>query len=97
MLKPSIDELLEGIQSRFALTIVVAKRARQLQLTPNEYTIEEPVGIANNEVAMALEELNAKELEYYLTRTELEHAQEKKLLAQLEMRAQLDALENENE
>ncbi len=76
MLKPSIDELLEEIHSRFALTIVIAKRARQLQLTPEEYAIEEPVGSANNEVAKALEELNAHKLEYYLNREALETAQE---------------------
>lgn len=76
MLKPSIDELLEEIHSRFALTIVIAKRARQLQLTPEEYAIEEPVGSANNEVAKALEELNAHKLEYYLNRQALETAQE---------------------
>lgn len=67
MLKPSIDELLNEIHSRFALTIVIAKRARQLQLNPDDYKVDEAVGRDNNEVAKALEELNAEKLDYYLT------------------------------
>jgi len=68
MLKPSIDELLSEINSRFALTIVIAKRARQLQLNPSDYkVVENPVGHDNNEVAKALEELHADNLNYYLT------------------------------
>jgi DNA-directed RNA polymerase omega subunit len=68
MLKPSIDELLSEIHSRFALTIVIAKRARQLQLNPSDYKVgENAVGRDNNEVAKALEELNADKLDYYLS------------------------------
>jgi len=76
MLKPSIDELLKGINSRFALTIVIAKRARQLQLSPDDYKVEEPVGHDNNEVAKALEELYADKLDYYLTPESAEEAKE---------------------
>lgn len=75
MLKPSIDDLLEEINSKFALTIVIAKRARQLQLSPEDYKIENPVGKANNEVARALEELYADDLEYYLDKESLLAAQ----------------------
>lgn len=76
MLKPSIDELLNEINSRFALTIVIAKRARQLQLNPTDYKVEEPVGHDNNEVAKALEELYAEKLDYYLTPESAEEAKE---------------------
>lgn len=75
MLKPSIDDLLEEINSKFALTIVIAKRARQLQLSPEDYKVEVPVGKANNEVARALEELYADDLEYYLDKESLLAAQ----------------------
>lgn len=66
MLKPSIDELLGQINSRFALTIVIAKRARQLQLSPDDYKVKYPVGQDSNEVAKSLEELHSYKLEYYL-------------------------------
>jgi|GEM_PF-291324 DNA-directed RNA polymerase, omega subunit len=75
MLKPSIDELLKEVNSRFALTIVIAKRARQLQLNPDDYKVETPVGHDNNEVAKSLEELNSNKLEYFLSREEAELAQ----------------------
>jgi len=77
MLKPSIDELLGEINSRFALTIVIAKRARQLQLNPSDYkVVDNPVGRDNNEVAKALEELYAGKLNYYLTPESAEAAKE---------------------
>jgi len=76
MLKPSIDELSNEINSRFALTIVIAKRARQLQLNPSDYKIEDPVGRDNNEVAKSLEELYADKLDYYLTPESAEAAKE---------------------
>lgn len=84
MLKPSIDDLLEEINSKFALTIVISKRARQLQLTPDDFKVEEPVGPANNEVAKSLEELNADTLEYYLDCEEMQQAQELAIVEALE-------------
>ena len=79
MLNPSIDELLNEIHSKFALTIVIAKRARQLQLNPDDYQVEIPVGEENNEVSKALEELHAHKLDYYLTPESAAKAREEEL------------------
>lgn len=68
MLRPSIDDLLEEVDSRFELTVVIAKRARQLQIHPEDYRVKEPVGEDINEVARALEELYAHDLPYFANR-----------------------------
>lgn len=53
MIYPKIDSLLEKVDNRFTLVIVVAKRARQLTNGEHKLTkcnSEKPVTIAANEV-----------------------------------------------
>jgi len=61
MLYPSIDKLLEIIDSKYSLVSVAAKRARQMAINHDErlpkYVSEKPVG-------KALEEIYAGELTY---------------------------------
>ncbi|QHS22195.1 DNA-directed RNA polymerase subunit omega [Virgibacillus sp. MSP4-1] len=60
MLEPSVDELLEKINSKYALVILSAKRARELQFT-DDPMIEEVK--SNKLVGTALEEIRAEKLE----------------------------------
>jgi DNA-directed RNA polymerase subunit omega len=73
MIKPRMDELLEQVDSRYALVIVAAKRARQI----NNYhhQIGEGFGLADapppmvlsrskNHLTMALEEIADGKLAY---------------------------------
>ncbi|WP_234998375.1 DNA-directed RNA polymerase subunit omega [Salirhabdus sp. Marseille-P4669] len=60
MLDPSIDELLEKINSKYALVILSSKRAREMQDT-RDPMIEKP--ISHKLVGVALEEIRANKLE----------------------------------
>jgi len=60
MLYPSIDSLMEKLDSKYTLVTVVAKRARQLQ-TKNDCVVEKTV--SKKFVGKALEEINAGKIE----------------------------------
>ncbi|WP_419883785.1 DNA-directed RNA polymerase subunit omega [Peribacillus sp. B-H-3] len=61
MLYPSIDSLLEKIDSKYSLVSVAAKRARVMQIK-NDCRIEKPVSF--KPVGKALEEIHTGELTY---------------------------------
>ncbi|WP_153124145.1 DNA-directed RNA polymerase subunit omega [Peribacillus tepidiphilus] len=61
MLYPSIDSLLNKIDSKYSLVSVAAKRARQLQVN-NDTKLKKPVSHKN--VGKALEEIHAGILTY---------------------------------
>ncbi|KYD09498.1 DNA-directed RNA polymerase subunit omega [Caldibacillus debilis] len=56
MLYPSIDDLLQKVDSKYLLVTIAAKRARQIQDT-KEYYLDHYVSEKN--VGKALEEINA--------------------------------------
>ncbi|WP_020059204.1 DNA-directed RNA polymerase subunit omega [Bacillus sp. 123MFChir2] len=61
MLNPSIDSLLQKIDSKYTLVTVAAKRAREMQ-EHNDCGVERPV--SHKFVGKALEEINAQILNY---------------------------------
>ncbi len=64
MIKPSIDELIEKVDSKYTLVVAAAKRAREL-LNGKPKQIETK---SNKPVSIALEELAAGRLLYERTR-----------------------------
>ncbi|SET84407.1 DNA-directed RNA polymerase subunit omega [Salinibacillus kushneri] len=60
MLEPSVDELLEKVNSKYALVILSAKRARELQFTKDPMIDHVK---SNKLVGTALEEIRAEQLE----------------------------------
>lgn len=64
MLYPSVDALLEIIDSKYSLVSVAAKRAREMQIK-NDCRIEQPVSYKS--VGRALEEIYAGKLVYIKT------------------------------
>ncbi|MGM9925322.1 MAG: DNA-directed RNA polymerase subunit omega [Bacillus sp. (in: firmicutes)] len=70
MLYPSIDSLLNKIDSKYSLVSVAAKRARQMQINEDQ-RIAKTVSYKN--VGKALEEINAGILTY--THETPEHTQ----------------------
>ncbi|WP_409292173.1 DNA-directed RNA polymerase subunit omega [Peribacillus sp. SCS-37] len=62
MLYPSIDSLLNKIDSKYSLVSVAAKRARQLQESSETTKLPKPVSHKN--VGKALEEIHAGILSY---------------------------------
>ncbi len=67
MLYPSIDSLLNKIDSKYSLVSVAAKRARKMQVNDDQ-KIEKTVSFKN--VGKALEEINAGILTYTHESTE---------------------------
>ncbi|MEC2074639.1 DNA-directed RNA polymerase subunit omega [Metabacillus fastidiosus] len=61
MLYPSIDVLMNKLDSKYTLVTVAARRAREMQ-EQNDQQIEKPV--SDKFVGKALEELNAGLLDY---------------------------------
>lgn len=61
MLYPSIDSLLERIDSKYSLVSVAAKRARSMQQTRDERL---PKYVSHKSVGKALEEIYDGELTY---------------------------------
>ncbi len=63
MIKPGISELMEHMDSRYTLAMIVAKRARELALDTAAPLVkvdsDKPVTIAVNEVAAGLIEASA--------------------------------------
>ncbi|MBO8155294.1 MAG: DNA-directed RNA polymerase subunit omega [Bacillaceae bacterium] len=60
MLEPSIDSLMEKVPSKYALVILSAKRAREMQDTKKSL-IEEPK--SHKYVGRALEEINEQKIQ----------------------------------
>ena len=58
MIKPGISELMQGMESRYTLAMIVAKRARELALDTTTPLVkvksDKPVTIAVHEVAEGL-------------------------------------------
>ncbi|GAB7388079.1 DNA-directed RNA polymerase subunit omega [Bacillaceae bacterium] len=65
MLYPSIDKLLEKVDSKYKLVTIAAKRARQLR-DHADLTIDKPV--SKKHVGMALEEIAADQIHYEPTK-----------------------------
>lgn len=65
MLYPSIDSLLEKIDSKYSLVSVAAKRARIMQLEKNERL---PKYVSYKYVGKALEEIYSGELTYRISK-----------------------------
>ena len=61
MLYPSVDSLLQIIDSKYSLVSVAAKRAREMQMK-NDCRVENP--ISHKSVGRALEEIYAGKLIY---------------------------------
>ncbi|WCN39032.1 DNA-directed RNA polymerase subunit omega [Aneurinibacillus uraniidurans] len=61
MIYPSIDKLLENVDSKYTLVTIASKRARQMRES-NEFLIEKPVSYKH--VGTALEELYAGKIEF---------------------------------
>ncbi|WP_409305367.1 DNA-directed RNA polymerase subunit omega [Peribacillus sp. SCS-155] len=61
MLYPSIDSLLQKIDSKYSLVTVAAKRARQMQVK-DDSKLEKPV--SHKQVGRALEEIHTGQLTY---------------------------------
>lgn len=68
MLDPSIDSLLNKIDSKYSLVSVAAKRARYMQIHGDGQKLTKPVSFKN--VGKALEEINAGILTYTHETTE---------------------------
>jgi DNA-directed RNA polymerase subunit omega len=76
MIKPRIDELLANVGERYALVIVAAKRARQInnyhhQLGEGTFDDFAPPLVesrSKNSLTMALEEISEGKIEYEYTR-----------------------------
>lgn len=70
MYKPSIDELLEKVENRYSLAMVVSKRSRQIT-DGDDVTIK--VKDREKPIDIAIEELDADQLTYRrLTEEEIE-------------------------
>ena len=77
MIKPRIDELLNHVDSRYALVIVAAKRARQInnyhhQLGEGTFDDNPPPLVesrSKNYLTMALEEVSQGKLKYQYSKT----------------------------
>lgn len=61
MLHPSIDDLLDIIDSKYTLVTIAAKRARELR-EDESLTLDRPV--SKKYVGMALEEIHARNITY---------------------------------
>ncbi|MEX1358460.1 MAG: DNA-directed RNA polymerase subunit omega [Gaiellaceae bacterium] len=75
MIYPKIDQLLDHVDSRYALVIVAAKRARQInnyyhQLGEGTFEVPPPLveSRSNNHLTMALEEIAEGKIKYSYTK-----------------------------
>lgn len=62
VIKPSIDELLEKVDSKYSLVVVASKRARELMGREEEHA---------NPVSTALKDLASGDVRYYRVRSGL--------------------------
>ncbi|MGB9886233.1 MAG: DNA-directed RNA polymerase subunit omega [Moorellales bacterium] len=67
MNKPTIDELMKQVNSKYALVVLAAKRARML--TPEQLTT--PDGKMLKAVSVALQEIASGKIKYELSRGSL--------------------------
>ena len=67
MLYPSIDSLLQKIDSKYSLVSVAAKRAREMQMKENCQVVEP---VSHKSVGRALEEIYSGQLTYKTTEEE---------------------------
>jgi len=72
---PKIDQLLESVDSRYALVIVAAKRARQInnyyhQLGEGTFEVPPPLveSRSKNHLTMSLEEVGEGKIKYAYTK-----------------------------
>jgi DNA-directed RNA polymerase subunit omega len=72
MLYPSIDSLLEKIDSKYSLVSVAAKRARSMQQVNDERL---PKYVSYKYVGKALEEIYSGELTYRISKKPETHAE----------------------
>lgn len=63
MLYPSIDELVDLVDSKYALVVAASKRARQLQLV----TMNQPNSSTTKNVSRALWEIHSGKIRYVRT------------------------------
>ena len=75
MIHPKIDQLLEHVDSRYALVIVGAKRARQInnyyhQLGEGTFEVPPPLveSRSSNHLTMSLEEVSEGKIKYSYTK-----------------------------
>jgi DNA-directed RNA polymerase subunit omega len=75
MIHPKIDQLLESVDSRYALVIVAAKRARQInnyyhQLGEGTFEVPPPLveSRSKNHLTMSLEEVGEGKIKYAYTK-----------------------------
>jgi DNA-directed RNA polymerase subunit omega len=75
MIHPKIDDLLENVDSRYALVIVAAKRARQInnyyhQLGEGTFEVPPPLveSRSKNHLTMSLEEVSEGKIKYAYTK-----------------------------
>ncbi|HEV8248717.1 MAG TPA: DNA-directed RNA polymerase subunit omega [Gaiellaceae bacterium] len=75
MIHPKIDQLLENVDSRYALVIVAAKRARQInnyyhQLGEGTFEVPPPLveSRSKNHLTMGLEEVAEGKIKYAYTK-----------------------------
>jgi DNA-directed RNA polymerase subunit omega len=61
MIYPSVDELLQRVDSKYTLVSIASKRARQMR-EQNKFLIEKPV--SHKFVGTALEELHAGKIQF---------------------------------
>jgi DNA-directed RNA polymerase subunit omega len=65
LLKPSIDDLLKKVDSKYTLVVVAARRARNIQ---TNYSPENVKNRARKPVSMALDEILDDQLEFQRNR-----------------------------
>jgi DNA-directed RNA polymerase subunit omega len=75
MIHPKIDQLLDNVDSRYALVIVAAKRARQInnyyhQLGEGTFEVPPPLveSRSKNHLTMSLEEVGEGKIKYAYTK-----------------------------
>ncbi|WP_047151589.1 DNA-directed RNA polymerase subunit omega [Aneurinibacillus tyrosinisolvens] len=61
MIYPSVDEMLQKVDSKYTLVSIASKRARQMR-EDNKFLIDKPV--SHKFVGTALEEFNAKKIQF---------------------------------
>ncbi len=68
MNRPSLDELLQNVDSRYTLVVISAKRARQLTEISLQQDAEEGSAIASKPVTAALNEVVQGKIKYRRTK-----------------------------
>ncbi|WP_207729322.1 DNA-directed RNA polymerase subunit omega [Clostridium sp. 'deep sea'] len=75
LIKPSIDNLLEKVENKYALVILASQRGRQIRLKENDKKNDEKFGSKNainklKEVSVALKEIDEDLVESYYKNNE---------------------------